>query len=627
MKAHCVSWRRRVVPFGIAAFFVGLLLTSASPAQEMRTWTDATGQFKIQAKLQSVAGGKVSLVRDDGSVMEIELSQLSAEDQKYASSQRANPFKPAAASPFKTVTGAAGTAAATGSAEPRLVTVDWSATELVPMMPEDSEWKIAVGPLEKPAPMKNRSIPIPAVTDYSERFKALVVNHSGNRVLAGYMRDHSEEGDFTRLVLADISLGRALPLKPVQREKLIPLALSDSGTDVLLKYEGYGEGRGRLELWKITSSGIHRLMACVPDRNNDVTWAEFIDAERFATMNRDGQLAVWYAASFQPQFQLKLPDNCTPALSPDRKYLAFVFGEQLGILDLAARKIAAMQPCGNLVGARFCFSPDGGKLACMTIDRIIVWNVADGSEYRNLPTAGQGLYGESMIWLRDQYLLIGKMWVFDIENQVRLWTLNGHEAVDKCGGACVFAVTPRNSPGALVVATVPSPSFDTAMAKVMKAPDFFVLKKGTTVKLNVDGLPDAGERDKAQSSLTRKLQALRFQVGPQGTIELAAAVVQGEEQEIAYRTIGSFGARAYRVKPYYSTVKFLYQGKPVWQMGSSSIPHVLSVQDGETVEQALRRCERPNYSLFDRVELPGVLLKPMGPLGLGSSQVTAAGIQ
>src|SRR5262245_52744760 len=104
-------------PAGIAALAaaVALLGLTAAFAADLRTWTDATGKFTIKTKFVSLADGKVTLEQEDGSRVEIELTKLSAADQKVAqdlAKSDDNPFKP------KTATGS--------PADPPLATVDWS---------------------------------------------------------------------------------------------------------------------------------------------------------------------------------------------------------------------------------------------------------------------------------------------------------------------------------------------------------------------------------------------------------------------------------------------------------------------------------------------------------------------
>src|SRR5262249_28488968 len=152
----------------------------------------------------------------------------------------------------------------------------------------------------------------------------------------------------------------------------------------------------------------------------------------------------------------------------------------------------------------------------------------------------------------------------DLENQVKLWTYQGAELVKGLGGLCWFVPTtnPPQQAGALVPLPIPQPGGKEALQKALADPSFFVLKPGTTVKVNLDGLPDPAEREKVRSALEARLKANGFQVGPDGAIELVATTEVGKEREVTYRSIGSGarGIKTYKVREDFSRIKFVSQG-------------------------------------------------------------------
>lgn len=64
-------------------FIAGLILASSSAVAEVRTWKDSSGQFQVQAELVSFQGGQVTLRRDNGQIIRLPTSRLSAEDQAF----------------------------------------------------------------------------------------------------------------------------------------------------------------------------------------------------------------------------------------------------------------------------------------------------------------------------------------------------------------------------------------------------------------------------------------------------------------------------------------------------------------------------------------------------------------
>lgn len=59
---------------------------SAPPGR--RTWTDATGQFEVEAEFGGCAFGTVKLKKPDGSIVEVPLEKLSEEDQAWIRRRR-----------------------------------------------------------------------------------------------------------------------------------------------------------------------------------------------------------------------------------------------------------------------------------------------------------------------------------------------------------------------------------------------------------------------------------------------------------------------------------------------------------------------------------------------------------
>lgn len=69
----------------LAASFILSLLVFAGGAS--RTWTDASGKFKIAAELIEVKDGKVQLRKDDGEEIAVPLKRLSEKDRAYLEEQ------------------------------------------------------------------------------------------------------------------------------------------------------------------------------------------------------------------------------------------------------------------------------------------------------------------------------------------------------------------------------------------------------------------------------------------------------------------------------------------------------------------------------------------------------------
>ena len=101
---------------------------------------------------------------------------------------------------------------------------------------------------------------------------------------------------------------------------------------------GFGK-QDRLEIWKLDESGVNKVLQWIPyddqqGGQRDVKWASFLADNKLVTTSNGGKLAVWNAATAEPLFWLQIAGNCTPALSPDRKYVAFATDKEMGLLDV-----------------------------------------------------------------------------------------------------------------------------------------------------------------------------------------------------------------------------------------------------------------------------------------------------
>lgn len=200
------------------------------------------------------------------------------------------------------------------------------------------------------------------------------------------------------------------------------------------------------------------------------------------------------------------------------------------------------------------------------------------------------------------------------------------------GGTCWFLVSSHEAPGALVPAALPHAAARAQIEKAMQSPDFFIVKPGSAVRLNVAGLPDAGERDKAQAALAKALEANGCQVAPNATIELVATVETGKRAELSYRGMGGpfgGGSGTYNFQEYATRLKFVFQGQTLWEIvGSNNPGFMISLKEGETVAQFLQARERPNYAFFSSAQLPRMVQKPSaGGQTFGTSQLSVAGLQ
>jgi WD40 repeat protein len=611
----------------LVVLVLGALTQPRSPASEIRTWSDASGKFSVKAKFVSVADGKVTLRQEDGDTLEIELAKLSAADQKYVADQKAaadNPFKKKTDTPV---------ASKSDAPEPAPTSVDWSAAKIIDVNPVSATWKLPAIAVSA-SDAKPGIIRLPPKAAFFEQVRGLAINAAGQRAAISYVNnDPREKAGSTRMLSVDVTAGKVVGTANVPG-KFAPLALSDDGNRVLVRRDEFaGDKQDLLELWALEGSGIRKLARWIAyddakGGERAVAWAAFLADGRLATCSQTGRLAVWELDPPRPVYQLTIKRDCVPGLSPDRKLIAFATDKELGVLDAAAGQALTTHEMPQMAGGAFAFRPDGRKLACAGYDRVLVWDVASGEVQRDMPLRSMHVGGK-LAWAGDNFLLVGRQTLVDPEQQIRLWDYQGGEASASAGGLHWFVVSEGDrAPGGLVGAKLPQETVLARLKSALAEPDFFVVKPGVTVTIDVIGVTDENQREKVAAALKAKVEANGGQVSDDGTITLKASTERGKEREVSYHTFGMpFRDRTYKVREFTSKVQFVYQGKTAWQAAVNNIPFFVRLGENETMEQYLKKHEKANYEWFEKVELPKLLTKPTGSPGLGSSRVTPAGLR
>ncbi len=530
MTVSALPFKRNIAVFSCAltrTFWTAglvLCLTTVLAAQDMRTWSDASGKFKIKAKFVSEDAGTVTLETDDGKELEIEVKKLSSADQKVIADLKKemsnNPFKAKDGDPFKPK--GTGTSKSTpkktttkdeSATELRVVKVDWSEAELIPLGASSDEWKLEVLPSGEETQFKSRmkTVALPPKTNFFEGVKGLAINPVAKKAVVGYVLGEPKPQGTTRVVICDLETGKAGTVATAQGQ-MTPIALHDDGKQILMRREEWGMGNlDRLEVWTLKGSKVAKQVEIVPFAESnggekDVMWAEFIDEETLAFSSRNGRVALWKFPEMTPICYFETVNGAVPALSPDRKYIAFSNGEQMGLFDVAKHEVALQRPApSKLQWPYMAFSPSGKRIGCVAFDKVLCWETETGELINEIPANGAHFHGQ-IDYPHDSFLLAGGKTLVDIDNQLKLWHYDGAEQLHTAGGWTFMATTDGSKPGALIAAQLPHPAALDIQKKVLTDPSLFVFKAGMKVKLDVNGITDPAARDKVTQSLTKKLK-------------------------------------------------------------------------------------------------------------------------
>ncbi|NMC21912.1 MAG: hypothetical protein GYA33_16015, partial [Thermogutta sp.] len=210
-----------------AAVFTATPRAAAQSADDFRTWTDASGRFKVEAKFSAREGDTVILEKRDGSKLRIALDKLSVADREVVQQlPEANPFEPAEPSPFESIPGT-GVAAppAGGAADMMNFTVDWSQVPML-SLPGDESWEFRPGDAAVPT-VAERTVPLPPKRDFFEKVNGAAINPAAMQGVVSYVLDRPGGKEASsRLVTWDIRAGRVVGMF-LRPGKWAVLALDD----------------------------------------------------------------------------------------------------------------------------------------------------------------------------------------------------------------------------------------------------------------------------------------------------------------------------------------------------------------------------------------------------------------
>lgn len=602
-----------------------LLLQGHLFAEEIRTWTDQTGRFKIEAKFVDQNEGKIKLQRSDGRIFEIDLLKLSKADQNYVKELEKSPFKAADGdNPFmpskEDANSPARDTTKSGAAGP----VDWGNSQQLDLDSFGDGWNFQ--PSESAElNFVPKSVELPKRVEFFEKMQSMAINREAQKAVIGYLWTFAtkDKGPQSRVVMCDLAQGTVASEISVGTE-MVPLALHPDGKTVLMKSSE--RNRDALEFWTILGGKVERGERFQSHndawgRQSEVQWASFADAQTLVMKHSNGWVSLWDLQTRQPVCHFAIEGGCTPAITGDGQFLAFYKQERIGLFEIPTRQVIAMQKSPRRLNwPHFAFSPSEKRLGCVAFNTILVWSTETGELYRDFETPGIHI-NTAPHFADDDFLLVGGRYLVELENMIKLWDYEGGEQVKAVGGTTFFAVSPQNRPGALMPTLIPHESAMQALDAALNEPDLFVFREGVSVRLDVGGIP-AAQRAGVEADLRSSLEKMNIQIADGAPLTVKASISGPKQEQMNYTRSGTYTVQVYR-----TLLEFVYEGKTIWQSSGTNIPHFVSIGAGENLGDILReKSKGPAYGFYQSVVLPKFIQKPQGTADPGRSSGQTLGV-
>jgi len=631
---------------------IGLAGNTALRAEDFRTWSDASGKFKIEAKFVAVEDDKAILLNKEGKRLAIPLAKLSDKDRGYLEAKMGeSPFEvvgeatktktpsntPSASSTPKNSVGT-GTSpdksTSTAPTKPKEIDVDFQSAE--PQTVLVGSWSVKPDLLDAPAP-KFKPFELPASKIDREAITRVASNLQAQRMVVSYSPNDpfkKERNGSTRLVVVDLTTGKVVG-NTLGSGRWEAMAIHDDGETIVVSNKTEGTPLGQLGTVKVAGSKLTAVDLWSPyktlakeDKEKDVTFAEFANNGKLVTVCQNGNVVVWNFETKEPISRFDYHGACQPSLSPNRKHLGFSGGGVMGVFDVDAGEILSVKAAPQMnFWLKSAFSPSGKRFAAATMAKLMVWEVDSGEvlfegSFDGIPLA------HGLQFPNEDYMLVSNDYLVELKSRIKLWQFVGTNYMTRLGSTPVFGVNNGGGMRFLPIA-LPTPDAEKMLETALKQPDLFVWRKGVDVRIDVDGVPSQFQAE-VSKALNEQAQRMNCRVSPTAAITLKALVSGPKAEAVSYFFGGNFVLQQYQ-----STLQIVYGGNPIWSGAATNTPGAISRGSKEEMQKQIDEAgQKPNISYFAATALPEFLQRPepnatggRNKQTIGVSRVTATGLQ
>lgn len=644
---RAARWRAGRVLIVLAACLApGMPGFAQRPLVPEREWSDATGQFKVQASLVAIEGTSLTLRQSDGSDVSIELDQLSPLDRLVARRTLRRLAHRADAAPDVEAFDAAA--------------VSSNHTDFPPASP---------GPLVADPALAGRGLVAGAVKitrrDRFDRVGRLIaVGGPGAVVLA---------------VIENSTPGRPLPTRLVWVSMKSQAVIAEhelSGPEIVLDYHPILERLLTVSREKFTAEGAAKqtltLWDATPGRKAAAAWASWrapcgdgqplarhpwgriVDDALVLHQSSREEYTCWDIDAKRATYRLaQYPGHSpTPALSGGGRYLALPDTRRVQVCDAASGRVLVSLPVGDTSGVGF--DPEGRRLALVQEGNVQIHDLADPAGPIPIFHAhGANLQHTALAWGGEEHLLIQSarglaavLW--SVSKGLPVWryqwqAVQSGDTVDDLAvrvvqGMLLYAAPPddgdgdggdegeaKKKPGTtlavIVAAKVPEPS----VAKV--AEDLpgglpALVEPGTVVGTKVDPGTDH-DREIAIVAKVFERTGWIYDANSPAVVEIATTA----GGTVTYTDAEGRERQLKQVTPTTRRIRVVVHGVGLAAAKlSTDIPDRIVLGAGQTDKDLAARLPLPDLGWIGRIVFPSSLVDVTEADGLGTTECTASGL-
>jgi len=655
----------------LIAIFLCYSLTAGEPTGALarfgasRTWTDSTGMFKIDGKMQSADDNGVELLKADGLVIKLPLDKLSTVDQafvtqflaaeKAAAAGPSNPFAGGApASPFAGGTpvsnrpemnpppGAFGDAAESSPGVIRQARAIEAGVRTLNASPKQPFWKvtkpIALPDIELPA----MTMGTPLKKEFFDSISVLAAGRAPLVVLNTYRQSRKAEENHSSFLV--MHAGKQVSSQVVRYDQPWKLmAIAPSGAMfAAVQVVGFDKGN-ELAIFKVEAGEIRPLFQFTAGGGSwdELSWVAFLPNNRLAAITQKHTLTIWDLANPVGPKALYRGSTGTASkavMTPAGELLAFAVGKNIAVVDTSNGQMVGYL-AREITPEEIAFSPDGRHLAVFHSFTVSLYNMEDGSELKSFAVSASNASGKFQ-WA-GKYLMVGDV-VYDVDREMPIWTYQRPGAHTIHANLMVGGIGEKSG-STIVVQDIPHEDAIRA-AQDVDPKAIYALVPGDRVRvtMNISDAP-ANVQQEIQATVKAKIAELGWIEANDANTLIEISLKRGEQDSVDYYTQRGFGpifappgfggrpsgpAEKVTFTPWTHSIAITSGGTALYNAGyTRSAPQNLQTKEGESTQATVSKYVQPDPKYFANVKIPPYLLKAEYRDGLGKSSLTARGLQ
>jgi hypothetical protein len=603
--------------------------------EPLRTWRDAGGIFSIEASLVEAQADVVKLRKKDGNVIQVPVSKLSEADREFikGSSGNRNRFESAGLAKVEPLTVKFSLQRVTPSSD----IADLPAEGNVLLLSKGSPGlPLEADPFEAQPSLAPSRVAV-AQTDPYDDISDMVTLNSRQAIVAisiGRLVAGREEPPRGRVLVGQLPKGpfqevidTDQSIKLFDHHAVTGQTFLVSGLDVLKRggeiviLEGLAEGKP-VELYRRRLPGYSK-----PGFKPTVGSARLI-AKDIAIVIVDSDLYCWNLRENKLIYRAEpstVTSSSTITLSGTGKWLALPQTNGFSLLNAATGEDLGFVETNSPTAPGVAFRHDGRRIAFCSSNSWGVWDIESANTLVSGITTehlGDKLTG----WIGNDLFLTESGNVIDTKMQMLVWHYYTGASVGKKLWNNSLAVLNKTGGLQLETLAIPDPKAQVAIRRMEQQKNLMVTAPGTEVRIAIESTEPVN-KEELTTALTQAIERAEWKISPAAKLTVVAKIGRGKPYQLQYTlnklgTTGGGETHTVEVKPFTATLEIRAGNNVLWTRHTENhVPSFLFMRGNETIEQAVRKFERPQPEFFASLQIPPRIPKAELAKGFGASRL------